>query len=90
MSIVAHEATPTKVRTNEILMKNLASFSFCSEKLFPRKRCTPIGIPRDAAVAKMVPRETTVEEIPTISGVVILDMMSQKMYPKAKVPKVSM
>jgi len=78
------------VRSTDNLTYNLASVSLCSQKLIPRKRWTPIGIPIAAKVAKMVPREITVEEMPTIWGVVILDMMSQKMYPKARLPKVSM
>jgi len=49
-----------------------------SEKLFPRKRILPVEIPTSTIAEKISAREITVEEIPIISGVTILDIKIHK------------
>lgn len=42
-----------------------------SEKLFPKNRCTPTGIPREEMVENIVVRDITVEDKPIFSALVI-------------------
>jgi hypothetical protein len=76
-----HAAIPIVTITNDIDRYPLASTSWFSEKLFPRKRWIPVGTPRVARVETMDARETTADEIPIASGVVIFDIKNQKKYP---------
>ncbi len=53
-----------------------------SEKLFPRKRIQPVETPTSAIPEKIRTNEITVDEIPMISGVTILEMKNHNKYPK--------
>jgi hypothetical protein len=44
----------------------------------------PVGTPREMTVARIVAIEITVDDIPTISGLVDLEIMIQKTYPANK------
>jgi hypothetical protein len=84
-----HATIPIDTRTKEAFTNTLASSSFCSEKLFPRNRRMPEGIPIVAATAKMPAKETIAEEVPIISVVPILDIIIQKTYPEIIITMVS-
>jgi len=62
-----------------ILQIPLVVLNSFSEKLFPRKRCTPIGIPIEEILEKIVVNETTAEDKPITSGLEICDIINQKM-----------
>lgn len=70
-------------------MNTFASSKRCSEKLFPKKWETPYGTPMVAIVAKIPEKEITVEEVPIISGVAILDRNNHNTYPESKLIIVS-
>lgn len=64
--------------SKEVITKILASSNLFSEKLFPRKRCIPVGIPK-LVIAAMIPaNETRLALVPITSLVVIFDTTSQK------------
>ena len=67
-----------------------ASSNFFSEKLLPRKRSTPAGMPILAITETIPANEIKVEVIPIVSLVVILDMIIQKMLPEINEAIVSM
>ena len=48
-----------------------------------KNRDTPIGIPIVAMVEKMIDIETTVDEVPMISGVAILVRVIHRRYPES-------
>src|SRR5688572_31694599 len=53
-----------------------------SEKLFPSKRIQPVETPTSAIPEKIRTNEITVDEIPMMSGVTILEMKNHNKYPK--------
>ena len=63
-------------------MKTLACPRFFSKKCFPKKRWTPLAAPIIDTATKIIERETNVEAVPIISGVVTFDKINQKKYPK--------
>jgi|ERR671918_2263735 hypothetical protein len=75
-------AMPKDTRSIVAFTNNLAYSKFRSEKLFPRKRGTPLGMPIVTNIEKIAARETTVEAIPITPDVVILDRASHKTYPE--------
>ena len=78
--IVIPAIIPIDTISKEVFTYTLASSIFWSEKLFPKKRWIPVGTPTPTITTKMPARETTAEEVPITSTVVILDMISQKAY----------
>jgi hypothetical protein len=69
---------PTDTISKDPFTNNFVSSNFCWEKLFPRKRCRPLGTPIVITVERIAAREINAEELPIIAGVVIFDMTSQK------------
>lgn len=72
-----HTAIPIDVHTKDTSTYLFASSSLCSEKLFPKKRGIPLGIPMAAIVANIVERDTTADDIPTTSAETILEIITQ-------------
>ena len=60
MMLLAHMAIP--IISKEMVINILASSNLFSEKLFPRKRCIPVGIPK-LAIAAMIPANETTAEL---------------------------
>ena len=69
--------TPVETKTIETLTYLLASDIFSSEKLRPRKRWIPYGMPKEAMTANIVEKDTMLAEIPIVSDEAILDIISQ-------------
>jgi hypothetical protein len=44
--IILQASIPTQIRIKEVITNAFASSSLFSEKYFPMKRCTPVGIPK--------------------------------------------
>jgi hypothetical protein len=75
---ILHATIPTHTRKTEFFTKTLASSMFSSEKALPRKRCIPFDTPIPPTTVKIAESETTAEEIPIMSVVLIFDMIIQK------------
>ncbi len=73
--------TPADVSKMDALTNSFESANLFSEKLLPKNLWIPVGIPREAAVTKIVVSEIIVDEVPMMSGVVNLDIINQNPYP---------
>jgi hypothetical protein len=73
-----HANMPADTMSREARTNICTSSICCAEKLCPKNRCTPLGIPSVPIAMKIEARETMVEEVPIISGLVIFDMINQK------------
>lgn len=80
--MMAQAKIPLETKTSEMLTYRLASDMFSSEKLRPRKRWTPFGIPKPAMMAIIAEKDTTLAEIPIISGEPTLEIIIQNAYPE--------
>ena len=79
INIVLQIIIPNEVKITDALTNFFVTSKFFSEKLLPRNRWTPIGIPIEAIVEKITVNDITVEEIPIMSGDDIFDIINQKM-----------
>jgi len=73
--------TPAEISHKDVFMYILASSNLFSTKFFAKNRCTPEGIPMELTMIEIVVSDTTVEDMPIISVVVILDKTNQKINP---------
>lgn len=81
-NVALQSTMPENIISNDAFT-SIAVFPICpSEKLLARKRVTPVETPTSTMAEKIIVREITVEEIPIISGVTILDIKIHKTYPK--------
>jgi hypothetical protein len=84
-----HPIMPTLTRNTEFFTKTLASSIFSSENALPRNRCIPFDTPMPPTTVKIAERETTADEIPIMSVVLIFDIIIQKPYPEIIIAIVS-
>lgn len=75
---IQHAKVPNDTRTVEASTKSLAFPNFFSEKLFPKNRSTPIGIPIVAMFMKIVTMDMTAEDVPTVAAVANFEIINQK------------
>jgi|SRR6266850_6000426 len=76
--VTQHAKVANETRIVDASTKSLAFPNFFSEKLFPRDRSTPMGIPILATVMKMVVIDMTAADIPTVAVVVNFEIIIQK------------
>lgn len=75
---------PTEVITSDDLIFPLISSIFFSAKLLTKYLWIPPGIPTSEIIENIVTKDIIDDEIPIMSGEVILDKISQKRKPDTK------
>ena len=73
-----HAKVPNDTRMVDPSTTSLAFPNFLSEKVFPKNRSTPIGMPIVATFMKMAVIDMTAEDVPTVAAVVNFEIISQK------------